>query len=219
MTKAKAIKDSFVGSGLTDTEIKYGQSRHAEYRKTYPQLNKLSNLQLLEELVWLECLHERFKTQIGAVTKPKKDPTTGEMKSESVPKHLQESISNNLAQMIDLKTKLGLFEDQQSLDAFKDLEATEKKFAQYRKEHPLDFKTTCPHCTKIYFLKRRTKDFEEFISPFYADDKVLKNDELHACWKEGILPSDRYAKALGVSPDYILWLDEHIYKNGKPKEA
>ena len=219
MTKPKAIKDSFVGSGLNPEEIKYGQARHAEYKRTYPQLNKLSNLQLLEELVWLECLQERFKNQVGVVTAPRPDPKTGEIKMESVPKHLQESISNNLAQMMDLKTKLGLFEDQQSLDAFKDLEDLKKKAAEYRQQHPLSFKCTCPYCAKIFFLKRKTENYEEFKSPFYAEDKVLKNNELHACWKEGILPIERYAKALGVSSDYILWLDENIYMNGKPKEA
>jgi len=219
MTKPKSKpNEEFVGSGLTPEEQSRGKKIFAEYRKSYPQLNKPSNLQLLEELVWLECLQERYKKQVGIVTSPSTTPD-GKVKIEPVPGHLQDSISENLTQIIELKTKLSLFEDKQILDAFRVLDEMIKKAAEHRKLFPLQYKVTCPHCTKIFFLKRKTEGHDTFISPFYADDKILKNDELHACWKEGILPKVRYAKALGVSPDYIAWLDEKIYKNGKPKEA
>ena len=214
VTKAKIIKDSFIGSGLSPEEIKYGQARHSEYKKIYPQLNKLSNLQLLEELIWLECLQERFKSQVGLITKPIKGDD-GKVKIESIPKHLQESISGNLAQIIELKTKLGLFEDKQVLDAFKYLDAMFKKAAVYRSEHPLDYKVSCPHCTKIFFLKRKTKGYEEFISPFYADDKVLKNTPLHNLYKAGKITKEEEAEVLGVSSDFIDWLDENVYKKKK----
>jgi len=215
MTKAKEKLDIFIGSGLQPDEILIGREKFLNYRKSYPQLNKLSNLQLLEELVWLECLQERYKVQVGTVTKPKADKETGEIKIEPVPRHLSEAIAANLEQILSLKTKLSLFEDQKVSDAFQALDDMMKKAAEYRKQNPLQFKTTCPHCAKIYFLKRKTTGYDEFVSPFYADDKVLKNDELHACWKEGILPIERYAKSMGVSTDYILWLDEKIYKNKK----
>ena len=218
MTKPKAIKDTFVGSGLTPEEQRLGAARHSEYRKNYPQLNKLSNLQLLEELVWLECLQERFKKNVGVVTKPTVG-ADGKEKIESIPRHLQDSIANGLNQIIELKTKLGLFEDQKTLDAFKDMEELKKKAAEYRKLNPLSFKCTCPFCTKIFFLKRRTDQYEELKSPFYMDDKVLKNDYLHQLQKEGKITKEDEARVLGVSNDYPDWLDEHIYRTGKPKEA
>ena len=218
MTKPKSKpNEEFVGSGLTPEEQSRGKKIFAEYRKSYPQLNKPSNLQLLEELVWLECLQERYKKQVGIVTSPSTTPD-GKVKIEPVPGHLQDSISENLTQIIELKTKLGLFEEQQQLDAYKDLESAQKKFAQYRREHPLEFKTTCPHCTKYFFLKRRTTNYEEFISPFYADDKVLKNTPLHNLFKAGKVTKEEYASVLGVSPDYVQWLEEHFY-HGKSAEA
>lgn len=218
MTKPK-VRNGFAGSGLNPKEVEKGGIRYQEYLKNYPQLNKPSNLMLLEELVWLECLQERFKEQVGIIIKPTTGPD-GQTKIESVPKNLQESIANNLEQIINLKTKLGLFEDQKMSDAFQAFDDLKKKAAEYRRLNSLSFKCTCPFCTKIFFLKRKTSGYEEFKSPFYSDDKVLKNDELHACWKDGILPIERYAKALGVSTDYIEWLDEKIYKNKKPnKEA
>ncbi len=358
MTKPKGQKNSFVGSGLTPDELTIGRIRYNEYKTIYPQLNKLSNSQLLEELVWLEVVQERLKKSVGIITAPAKG-VNGEMNVQQIPKHLQESIADGLAQIIALKTKLGLFEDQKTTDAFKEFEILKTKAAKYREENPLSFKCTCfpkgtkislvnrevkniedikigdeilgvehcgkkdnkvkiqkvldfiprgkkqvikltslkgrelictsdhriyasetaksnsfaylpaidclnkkikivceslvndriikieiisneedvfdittetqnfianeilvhncPFCTKIFFLKRRTTNYEEFISPFYADDKVVRNDELHSCWKEGFLPKDRYAKCMGVSPDYIDWLDEHFYQHKQKK--
>jgi DNA-binding XRE family transcriptional regulator len=44
---------------------------------------------------------------------------------------------------------------------------------------------------------------------------VLKNDELHGLYKLGKITKEEVAKVLGVSADYIDWLDEKIYKNGQ----
>jgi hypothetical protein len=218
MTKPeKKIKNGFTGAGLTEDEQSIGRARYADYLKNYPQLNKLSNLQLLEELVWLECLQERFKKQVGIVSEPTQGPD-GKIKVEAIPKHLSEAVANGLTQIMELKSKLGLFEDQKTLDAFKDFEDLKKKAAEFRKTHPLSFKCTCPFCSRIFFLKRRTDKFEEFKSPFFADDKVLKNTPLHRLYKQGKITREEFAEVLGVSPDYADWLDEHIYKTAKPKE-
>lgn len=215
MPRAKKIPtDGFIGSGLEPDEVAQGRIRFEGYKTSYPQLNKQSNKQLLEELVWLECLQERFKKQVGIVTQPKKAPD-GTTKVESVPGHLQKSIADNLTQIVDIKTKLGLFEDQKTLDAFRDFENLKKKAAEYRAQHPLSFKTSCPHCTKIFYLKRRTEGFEEFISPFYADDKVVKNTPLYNLYKAGKITKEEFAEVLGVSPDYAAWLKEKVYSKHK----
>ena len=218
MTRPKLVKEGFQGSGLTAEEQKIGSVKFNEYKKNYPQLNKHSNLQLLEELVWLECLQDRFKKQVGECTKGVKDDK-GVLKVQPVPGHLQSSISDNLAQIMDLKTKLGLFEDQQSVDAYKDLEALRKKAEQWRLEHPLSYKTTCPHCTKIFFLKRSTEGYDSFVSPFYADDKVLKNTPLRNLWLNKKITKAEYAEVLNVHADYVDWLEDKVYKTGVIKEV
>lgn len=216
MTKAKDKNDTFLGSGLQPDEVIVGRARFLEYRKNYPQLNKLSNLQLLEELVWLECLQDRYKNQVGTVTKPRANDK-GEMVIEPLPKYLQDSMTLGLEQIISLKTKLGLFEDQKTIDAFKDLEDLKKKAAEYRKLHPLSFQCTCPFCSKIFFMKRKTEHFEPLKSPMY-DDMVLKNTPLHELWKQKIITTEQYAKVLGVSTDYPAWLDKNVFKFGKTKD-
>jgi hypothetical protein len=217
MTRPKA-KTGFYGSGLTKEEISKGSLRYNEYLKNYPQLNKLSNLQLLDDLVWLECIQERFKEQVGVIIT--QDPIPGpdgkKKHPESVPKLLQESIANGLEQIIGLKTKLGLFEDQKTIDAFKDFEILKEKAAEYRATHPLEFQTTCCHCGKIYFLKRRTVGFESHKSPFFAEDKILRNDYLHKLQKDGKITKEDEAMVLGTSPDYPDWLDKYVYGH-KPK--
>lgn len=207
----KEINYNFQGEGLTDVEKKWGKKRFNDYRQAYPHTNTLSNLYLLEELVWKEVLQERLKKQFGDFGKKEENQSSD--KITNPPKWLQDSLSEVLAQIVELKNKLGMFEEQKVSDEFKKIQELEEKAAQYRREHPLSFKSTCPHCSKIFYLKRRTENFEEFISPFYADDKVIKNDELHVDYKQGLFSKERYSKYLGVSVFYIDWLDEHIYKN------
>ena len=203
----------FVGEGLLTGEKRWGSTRFKDYLASYPHLTKLGNLQLLEELVWKEVIQERFKKQIGALglEKTGKD---GTVTIESIPKNIQEAADEGLRFITELKTKLGMFEDQKMSDAFKEFMALKAKASEYRKLHPLSFKCTCPFCAKIFYLKRRTEHFEEFKSPF-AEDKVLNNKPLFELYKSGKLTREEVAGVLGVSPDYLDWLDEKIYGNPK----
>lgn len=206
----------FTGEGLDPDEKKWGQKRFNDYRANYPHLNKLSNLQLLEELVWKETIQERFKRQVGDVGKKQADLAKDKGQSEipQIPTYLQDSLSEGLTSIIELKTKLGMFEDQKTLDAFKDFQDMKTKAAEYRKTHPLSFKTTCPFCARQYYLKRRTDKYEEFTSPF-VEDKVLNNRPLFKLYKDGKITKEEVAAVLGVSPDYVDWLDEKVYGNVK----
>ena len=210
MSEKKDIVYVFQGEGLNDDEKKWGRQRFKEYRISYPHLNKLANLHILEELVWKETIQERFKKQIGhlGITKEK----NGITEIVSIPKPLQESINDGLTQIIDIKNKLGMFEDQKVTDEFEKIQLLKEKAAEYRRQHPLSFRTTCPHCAKHFYLKRRTENFESFKSPF-ADDNVINNRPLFNLYKTGKLTKEEVADVLGVSPDYVDWLDEKIYNN------
>lgn len=214
-TDKNNITYSFTGEGLTADEKKWGTKRFKDYRSSYSNLNKLGNLQLLEELVWKEAIQERFKKQIGILGE--ESSKTGVNTITPIPKHLQESVNDGLTSIIELKTKLGMFEDQKVLDAFKEFQMMKEKAAEYRKTHPLSFKTTCPFCARNFYLKRRTEHFKEFTSPF-AEDKVLNNRPLFALYKSGKLTKEDVAAVLGTSPDYVDWLDEKVYGNVKKAE-
>jgi hypothetical protein len=208
----------FIGEGLSVSEKRWGCSRFQDYLNSFAHLNKLGNIQLLEELVWKEVIQERYKKQIGALGKVIGKNTDGSDKIEPVNKQLQEAADESLRFITELKTKLGMFEDQKTTDAFKEFLLLRVKAAEYRKAHPLSFKTTCPFCARAFYLKRRTEHFEEFKSPF-AEDKVVNNKPLFKLYKDGKLTKEDVRDVLGVSLDYVDWLDENVYGNKKQADA
>ncbi len=75
---------------------------------------------------------------------------------------------------------------------------------------------SCPHCSKTIMLKIRTKAWEALKHPFFQD-KILGNKELWKVFKEGKITKEEQAKILGVTPQYIDWLEEKIFKNDSDK--
>lgn len=203
----------YQGLGLTTKERNQGRAKFCKYQKVYLHLHKLSDLQLLEHLVFLEILEERYKIRIGELSKNKAVKDAG-----IIPSALLKGLNENSAEIIGLKEKLGLFADKEKLSPFQDFKDSEKKFEIYRENHPLEFKTTCCFCAKIYFLKRRTKDFEPHASPFFnGGSKILNNPEIMDLYHKGIITKEQAAKAHGTSPDYMDWLDDKFYKTKKAK--
>lgn len=204
----------YQGLGLTTKERNAGKRRFENYQKTYPHLHKLSDLQLLEHLVFLEILDERYKNRIGELSKNKTLKDVG-----IIPSGLLKDLNDNSAEIVGLKEKLGLFADKEKLSPFQDFEDLKKKFKVYRDNHPLEFKTTCPWCAKIYFMKRRTKDFEPHISPFFdGGGKILHNRPLMELYHKGKLTKEEVSLVLGTSADYVIWLEEKFYKGKNAKK-
>lgn len=195
----------YQGSGLTAKEKEWGENRFSEYRRNYPHLHKMSDLLLLEELIFQEACHERLKNRISKLIN---NDATAE--NTTVPLNFQNSIKESLDLQFKLKEKLGLFEDKKKLDAFRDFELLREDFREYRKQNPNLFKTTCPQCSFIFFLKRRTDSYESFASPWFKD-KILCNPELWDAYKCQEISKERLARILGVSVDYVDWLAEKIF--------
>jgi len=201
----------FTGTGLTVSEKNLAKKRFSDYILVYPHLNKLSLLQLLEELVFLEAISTRYKNKIAKISKNKQVKESG-----VVPANLMRELGDNTKQILELKEKLGLFESKDKIDAFTDVENLKRKSEIYRKEHPLSFKTTCPFCSKIYFLKRKTENYEPHVSPFF-ENKILVNRPLFRLYHEGKITKQEIAEAHGTSEDYIDWVEEEILKIKKSK--
>jgi len=202
---------TFRGTGLSVSEKNAAKKRFEDYVSVYPHLNKLSLLQLLEELVFLEAISERYKNKIAKISKNKQVKDSG-----VVPSTLMKELSDNTKQVLELKEKLGLFESKDKIDAFTDLENLKKKFELYRKEHPLSFKTTCPFCSKIYFQKRKIDNYSPHVSPFF-ENKILVNRPLFELYHAGKIIKKDVAAVLGVSEDYIDWVEKNILKRKKSK--
>ena len=87
----------FKGSGLTAKERRWAKKRFDEYKEHY-HIDHLSDLQLLEDLVFREALQERFKKQIEKIEK-----TKANKENVIVPKNIIESLDGNLEQIIIIK--------------------------------------------------------------------------------------------------------------------
>jgi len=204
----------FSGSGLSNAEKRMGKKLFNDYLSTYPHLNKLSSIQLVEELVFAECIQERYKNKVLQISKKSNSSNSIET-SDAIPENLQRQINNNLEQIIKLKERLGLFEEQKNLDVwehFKDLIA---KFRVWQKQNQESRKVTCPFCSEIFFLQIRTDKYKEVKSPMFRG-KVLCNPKLHELYKSGEpLTKEKYAEIIGTAPDYIDWLDETFFEGKK----
>ena len=198
------IDYKYSGGGLPPAERRWGKKRFDEYQVLYPHLNKLSDLQLLEELVYLETLQEGYKTKA-------KEILENEDLGKTCPPNLQKQMKENLDQMLILKKELKMFESKEKLDAFEHLKELAEKFKIWRQKNQGTRTVTCPFCSKLFVLMFRTDKYEAKKSAFF-EDKLLCNKEMHKWWKDGKITAEEYARALGTSPDYPDWLEKHWFE-------
>ena len=204
----------YKGTGLFGQEKRWGHERFNEYRSNYLHLHKMGDLSTLEDLIYQQALHERLKKKLSK----KSQPQNPDEAVEPIAPHYQKQLADNLELQSKLKDELGLREDKKTIDAFKDFEDLNEKFAQYRRENADLFATTCPKCAFTYYLKRRTKDYEPLKSVWFKD-KVLFNHALFKVYKEQhLLTKKDMAEILGVSEQYIDWMEERFPANNESSE-
>jgi len=197
-------KYKFQGTGLSISERNFAKKKFKEYKGNY-HLDSFSDLQLLEYLVYRETIHERYKRKIGELSKNK------EVKEKNIiPKHLLIALNDNLEQILILKDKLGLFEEKKGEDEYKAFQILEKKFEVWKANHIEERKVICPFCSQIFFLNIRTDKYKESGLKLFKN-KVLCNEHLWKCYKEGKITKEDFAQILNVSSDYIDWLESKIY--------
>lgn len=205
---ARKSKYSFTGAGLSKKDYKLAKKLFDDYRKNY-NIDSLSDLTLLEELVYREIRQDKLKRSL-------QDFDEGKVKSR--PKYVEEELDENLQQILNLKEKLGLFEDRQKEDPYEYLKTLEKKFEQHRKDNAGDYSLPCPHCSKMIFLMFNVKNYKAKKHPFFKG-KILANDYLWKLYKEGKLTAEDVAGVLQTSIDYVKWLAKKIYKDSdKPSK-
>ena len=214
MDKSSKDKYKFNGSGLTTKEKNWARKRFNEYIKAY-HIETLSDLQLLEELVFREALQERTKEKISELEKNK---TVKE--KNVIPHYLTESLDSNLDQIFKLKEKLGLFEEKKVEEGYTKFVKLQKKFKKWCEENQGSRYSKCPHCSKPILWLIRTEAWEHFKHPFFKDN-YLANEHLWKLYKEGKITKLDVAKVLQgagfdnakniVSTDYIDWLEKKIF--------
>lgn len=203
----------FIGTGLTNNERKWGQRKFKEYEKLY-SIERLSDLSLLEQLIYLEVLERRYKNRIQELDEYNKTITSQkdgeEYKKPIIPKNIREALQENLEQQLILKEKLNFFADKTSSDAYKYIELLKKKFEHYQKSHPMEFSVKCPKCNFLFFLNRKTTDYKPNEKLELFDHNILLNKSLWNMFKNKEVTKEQVAKILCVSIDYVNWLSDNI---------
>jgi len=195
----------FTGTGLTTVEKRWGVKRFKEYQENY-HIDSLSDLQLLEELVFREAIQERYKSKIEKLENATKKNENGEI----VPKHILYALDENLKNIIEVKTRLGLFnQNQEQNEGFKALQTLQKKFEIWMEENQGSRELKCPHCKEMILLKIRIDKWDAIKHPFFKD-KLLSNEHLLKLYKENKITKEDVAKVLNCSPDYIDWIISKI---------
>jgi hypothetical protein len=199
------MKYNYSGLGLTTKERNAGKRKFNEYIRIYPHLYKLSDLQLLEHLVFLETLDERYKAKVGQLSRNATVKDSG-----IIPAGIQKQISLNTEEILKLKDKLGLFEEKEKLDAYQKINDILQKFKRWEAEHVLERKITCPFCCEPFVLHLRTDKYKAVKNTFFKN-KILANPELWDAYKKGEINKQRYAKIIGTSEDFIDWLGINVF--------
>ncbi len=203
MSKSNKSKEhKFVGTGLTAKEKHWAEKRFEEYKECHHVESK-SDLYLLEELVYRETIQERTKQEIEDLSK-----SGSEEKKKSIPHYLQETLDTNLDKIIEIKTKLGLFDEKKTEDSpYKYIQDLKKKFNIWLSENQGSRTLICPNCSKMILLKIKTDIWESQKHPFFKD-RILTNEHLVLLYKEKKITQEDVAKILGVSDNYVSWLIE-----------
>jgi len=203
------LKYRFSGTGLNKDEKKLAKKLFDGYKKNY-SIDTLSDLQLLESLVYRETIQIRYKKKIEDLSKSKTVKAT-----DIIPRNVLSSLDDNETHILTLKEKLGLFSDKkEDSDAFKYLEILKKKFKIWLKENQASRTLICPHCSKMIMLKIRTEAWEAQKHSMFRD-RILCNDHLVKLFMDKKITADDCAKVLGTSKDYIQWLISKWYDNEK----
>ncbi|MHA1787861.1 MAG: hypothetical protein ACTSXT_01410 [Candidatus Helarchaeota archaeon] len=200
-------KYKFEGIGLSTAEKRKAKKRFEAYIDNY-HIENLADYQLIEELVFRESLQERYKKQIGKLAKKSE-------KEELVPKHILNTLDDNLQNIVTLKEKLGLFDDKNKKDEVVEvLERLKKKMQIYAETHRAKCLFKCPSCGEYALLLKKIDDYNTFNFNLLRGTFVY-NEQLMEEIEKGNLSIDRVAKILGCSSDYVKGCYEKIYLKEK----
>jgi len=203
-------KYEFKGVGLKGKEFKDAENRFNQYKENN-HFESWSDLELLEEKVYRETIQERYRKKIAELTENKKKKNKKEGNDldeiDIVPSHILEAMNGNFEQIISISEKLGLLKTKKEEELFDYITSLKKKFKIWKENNWDARMTTCPFCSKVFFLNIRTEHFNVNKSPFF-EDRVIANKPLFILYKQGKITKQDLANVLNVSADYVNKLEQ-----------
>jgi len=175
-------------------------------------IERLSETNLLKDLVFLEILSNRYKKRINEKSI---DEKTQEKK---IPTSLIKAFHDNVDKVISLKEKL--FGSKDENDPYKYITLLVKKFKLWRKKNSATRFRICPHCSKPIQLQLRAEYWDAIKHPWFKD-RFLFNEHLFDLYLSGKIKKEDVAKVLQgknvKSTDYVDRVIEKV-KNMRAQE-
>lgn len=161
--------------------------------------DNFSDLNTLADLVFEEVLKDGLQRQIQKIT--------SDESNNFFPEKTIKSLQEIETRVLDLKQKLGINKEETQDDLTR-LQKLEKKFKKHYLLNRNEYSMVCPSCSKMTLLRRRTKDFDVLIHPFFSG-RFYYNRRGMELVKQGIWTKEQYAWVFFTSVDYVNWCIEH----------
>jgi len=207
MTKPKEDYE-FVGSGLLGEEIKWGRKRFKDYCAHYPKIG-FADYSLLEELVIREAFQERYKKKLEDIQRDINAGTMEEKEKTPVPSYYLDLLNENLDQIIKLRSKLGLKDASEVQNYIDYVQVVNKKFAIWEEKHIDERIAPCAFCGELNVYHMRMTNYEPCTVHFFKG-KILFNEHLWKCYKDGKITKEDLSLIWGTSLDYIDWIEKKV---------
>lgn len=226
----KKVKSNFRGEALLEEEIEEATNRYEEYRDNY-NITSISDLQLLETLVYWEIMELRFKKAISESFKSAQEIVDEGLEIEVgtvIDKDTTKAFKDSTDMIMKMKEKIGLLKEKKTEDDYTTFEKMQKKVDIWAKTNVSERTWVCKHCSgmNVLYVNPEYWNKEASKHPHYKG-KVLFNEEVirlnlkaeNLKDKLGTLKEDlrdeildclvtqeSVGKILESSPDYTNWL-------------
>jgi len=149
----------FKGTGLNTKAKNSAKKIFEEYKTTY-NITNISDLALLESLVFREVLQNQTKEKIERITKK-----SGINGANLIPANVWNELDNNLEQILIIKEKLGLFIEKKSTNNFLEFwERFRRKLQTHAETHRAECTFKCiSEGSKILMSDWTTKNIENVL--------------------------------------------------------
>jgi hypothetical protein len=197
------LLNAFVG--LDEPEQKKALQLYDRY-VTEHSFESLAEKSTLVNLVYLEILNDRIKLFIAQEIKTNKG---------AIPLRMNEQLTFNTTQIMQLKEKLGMLKNKEDGDALDLINELKEKALTYYNEHCGETYVKCPECQNLFRLLMKIDGLEPAKATFFKGT-TLYNTKLMELYHYKKVTLEEVAEVMGVNPKYITYIYENIYL--KPKD-
>ena len=187
-----------------DEERKYATNLLENYLAE-SSLEKFAERDTLRQLIDTEIVVERIKKYLN---------TEHVKANPAIPTQMLDQLATLNKQVIEFKDILGLSAKEEQKNTLEQWEKLKNKALNYYKENAGCNVVKCPECQKLFYILKDITGHTTAKIPFFKRT-LLYNKKLYELYEQQKLTMEEMTVILGVSPDYITYIFENVYKNDR----